>query len=75
MLMIGACASLFLLAGCAALGTVDPATGTSPAQDIVAGAGDIASLFGPTLGTAIPLGLAGLLSIFIALGKDIPATP
>lgn len=57
------------LGGCAALGTVDPATGTSPAQDIVAALAEGASLFGPAIGTAVPLAAATVLSIIIALGK------
>ena len=59
----------FFLTGCASLGVVDPATGTSPAQDIVTSVGEVASLFGPVAGTAVPIGIASLLSILIALGK------
>ena len=69
-----ATAGLFLLGGCAALGMVDPATGTSPAQDIVAGVSETAALFGPVAGTAVPIGLASLLTVLIALGKVKDAT-
>ncbi len=74
-LIIGSMAGLFLFNGCASLGVVDPATGTSPAQDIVAAAGTGAALFGPVIGTAVPLGLASVLSILIALGKSKEPTP
>ena len=57
------------MAGCAGLARIDPVTGTSPAQDIVAGASDIGMAFGPAFGTVVPLTLAGVLSIIIALGK------
>ena len=74
-LIIGASASFFLLGGCAALGVVDPATGTSPAQDIVAASAETAALFGPVAATAVPVGLASLLSVIIALGRvsEVPA--
>lgn len=68
-LIIVALLGLFLLGGCAALGTVDPATGTSPAQDIVAALAEGSSLFGPVIGTAVPLVAATLLSLAISLGK------
>ena len=71
MLICALTAGIFFV-GCASLGTVDPATGTSPAQDIVAAAGDAASLFGPVAGVAVPIGLASFLSILIALGKVAP---
>jgi len=60
---------LFLLTGCAGLATVDPATGTSPAQDIVAAVASGASLFGPVIGTAVPTAVAAILAILIAGGK------
>lgn len=60
---------LFLLGGCAALGEVDPATGTSPAQDIVTALAEGSSLFGPVVGTAVPTAAAAVLAILIALGK------
>ncbi len=59
----------FFLVGCATLGVIDPATGTSPAQDIVAGTAEALAPFGVGVGTAVPLALAGILSIVIALGK------
>jgi len=59
----------FFLVGCASLGVVDPATGTTPAGDIVTAVGETAALFGPTAGTAVPIGVATVLSILIALGK------
>ncbi len=65
----GLAVSLLMLGGCASLGMIDPATGTSPAQDIVQAAGETAALFGPVIGAAVPIGLASLLSIIIALGK------
>ncbi len=68
MFLVAVTAGMFL-SGCASLARVDPGTGTSLAQDIVAGAADIGSLFGPVLGAAIPPGLGGILSIMIALGK------
>ena len=74
MVIICGCASLFLLGGCAALGLIDPATGTSPAQDIVVAAGETAALFGPAIGIAVPIGLASLLTVLIALGKVKPPT-
>ena len=57
------------LSGCAALAKIDPGTGTSPAQDIVASVGETAALFGPAIGTAVPIALATVLSVIIALGK------
>jgi len=62
------------LGGCAALGTVDPASGTSPAQDIVAALAEGSSLFGPAIGTAVPVAAASILSILIALGKTKDST-
>ncbi len=67
--------SLFLLGGCAGLGTVDPQTGTSPAQDIVAAIASGASLFGPVVGTAVPTAVAAVLAILIAGGKAKANTP
>lgn len=68
---------MFLLGGCAALGTVDPETGTSPAQDIVAAIASGASLFGPAVGTAVPTAAAAILMAIIAFGKvdDGTSTP
>ena len=71
----GIVASVMFLGGCATLGIIDPATGTSPAQDLVTAITPIAGLFGPIIGTAVPLGLASLLSIIITLGKVKDATP
>lgn len=73
-IIIVAVIGFMFLGGCAALGTVDPATGTSPAQDIVAALAEGASLFGPAIGTAVPLAAASILSIIIALGKVQDAT-
>ncbi len=66
--LVAIVAGIFLV-GCASLGTIDPATGTSPAQDIVAGTAEALAPFGVGVGTAVPLSLAGILSIIIALGK------
>ena len=69
-LLVGASASLFFLAsGCATLGAIDPATGTSAAQDLVTASGELASLFGPMAGTIIPVGLGAILSMIITMGK------
>lgn len=57
------------LVACASLGTIDPSTGTSPAQDITKASGSIASVFGPAVGTAVPLIVGGILSVIVALGK------
>lgn len=69
-LILAVGASFMFLGGCAALGVADPATGTSPAEDIVAAAGTAAALFGPVVGTAVPVGIGSILSILIALGKS-----
>ena len=58
-----------LFVGCASLATVDPATGTSPAEDIVAAVGAITPLFGPGISAAAGGITSGILSIIIALGK------
>lgn len=68
-MIVGVGASLFLLGGCAALGVIDPASGTSPAQDIVLATGETAALFGTVAGTVVPIGVASLMTILIALGK------
>ena len=60
---------LFLLVGCAALGKIDPLTGTTPAEEIVAALSTSSSLFGPVIGTAVPLAAASIFAILIALGK------
>ena len=75
MLLIGLGCSSFFLVGCAALGQIDPASGTSPAQDLVAASSEFASLFGPMAGTVIPLGLGAILSAFITIGKVKDASP
>lgn len=67
--IIVALIGFLFLGGCAALGQVDPESGTSPAQDIVAALAEGTSLFGPAVGTAVPLAAASILSIIIALGK------
>ena len=71
-LIVTAGLSMIFLVGCASLGVIDPATGTSPAQDIITAAGETAALFGPVIGAAVPVGLATVLSIIIALGRVQP---
>ncbi len=68
-IIIVALIGFLFLGGCAALGQVDPETGTSPAQDIVAALAEGASLFGPVVGTAVPTAAATVLAVLIALGK------
>ncbi len=67
--LVGISTSLLMLGGCAALATIDPATGMSPAQDIVVAVGETAALFGPVVGTAAPIVIGTILSLLIAFGK------
>ncbi len=68
-IIVGISVSLMMLGGCAALATIDPASGTSPAQDIVVAVGETATLFGPVVGTAAPIVIGTILSLLIAFGK------
>lgn len=66
-LLVAGLASLY---GCASLGTVDPATGTTPAQDIQTGTVEpLAALLPPPFSTIVPIASAGLMTLLIALGK------
>jgi hypothetical protein len=68
-------ALLTFMVGCAGLGVVDPATGTTPAQDIVSGAQEFSMILPPPLNTMVPVGVAGLLTILTAIGKAKAASP
>jgi hypothetical protein len=65
--------SVFVLAGCASLATVDPATGTSPAQDIMEEVTASSQLLPPPLNMWVPAGAGLVLTLLIALGKAKPA--
>jgi len=73
-LLIGLGISATFLGGCAALGQIGPG-GTSPAEDLVGSAAEIASLFGPLAGTIVPVGLGAILSAIITIGKVKDASP
>ena len=60
--------SCVLCVGCAGLGQKGP-DGTTPADNIVAGAVEIATGLPAPWNTAIPAATAGLLSILIGFGK------
>ncbi len=70
----GGIAMLFLavtltIGGCASLGKVDPATGTTPAQDIVTATAPIGAMLPSPFNAIVPGVVGSVLALLIALGK------